>query len=104
MLVFIAVCCAVLFYRLAYHEHLSAGTWAVASLALSGIVLVSLPGLAVLLLAQLVLFGILWWANSRRIVTQGQRLLRARDEERRLRRERVERAREEAMRKQEGDG
>jgi hypothetical protein len=100
----IAVCFAVLFYRLAYHENMSGWLWAIASMAVSGIVLLLFPGLTVMVLAQMALFVILWWVNAQRLVARGERLLRAREEERRLRKERVYRAREEARRKQEGDG
>ncbi|UCG89250.1 MAG: hypothetical protein JSW71_12205 [Gemmatimonadota bacterium] len=101
MLLFVAVCFAVLFHRVAYHEHMSGWAWSVASLALSGVVMLLLPGLTALILAQVALFGVLWWANTRRLAARGQHLVRAREEERRLRRERVERARGEIRRERE---
>jgi len=101
MLLVIAVVFAILFYRAAYHEHMSGWAWAVASLGLSFGVTLLLPGLTALIFAQVGLFGLLWWVNSKRLSTRGEHWVRAREEERRLRKERVDRAREEARRQSE---
>jgi len=94
----IAVVFAILFYRVAYNEHMSGWAWAIASLALSLIVMQLLPRFAAMVLAQVGLFGVLWWVNTKRLSTRGEHWIRAREEERRLRKERVDRAREQARR------
>jgi nicotinamide riboside transporter PnuC len=80
MFLIIAAVFAILFYRAAYHEHM----W------------------TPLVLAQVGLFGVLWWANTKRISQRGDHWIRAREEERRLRKERVDRAREQVRREREG--
>lgn len=66
MALFITVCCAVLFYRAADHERLNPIIWSVASLGVTGIVVMTNRGMAVLLLAQAGLFVVLWWYNAKR--------------------------------------
>ncbi|UCD25553.1 MAG: hypothetical protein JSW51_06465 [Gemmatimonadota bacterium] len=98
MLLIIAAVFAILFYRAAYNEHMNGWAWAVASFALSLVVTQLLPGFTALVVAQIGLFGVLWWVNTKRLSMQGERWIRAREEERRLRKERVDRAREQARR------
>jgi hypothetical protein len=102
MFLIIAAVFAILFYRAAYHEHMSGWAWAIASFALSIVVTQLLPGWTPLVLAQVGLFGVLWWANTKRISQRGDHWIRAREEERRLRKERVDRAREQVRREREG--
>jgi hypothetical protein len=101
MLPIIAVVFAILFYRAAHHEHMSGWAWAIASFALSLIVAQLLPGITALVLAQVGLFGVLWWLNVKRLSTRGEHWVRAREEERRLRKERADRVREQAHRDRE---
>jgi hypothetical protein len=63
---FIGVAAAVLFYRAAEHERLNPLLWSVASLGLTGIVVLRAGGLGPLLLAQAGLFLVLWWYNVKR--------------------------------------
>lgn len=95
---------AILFHRMATHEHLSAWAWAVASFALSLIVTSLWAGFMPLLLAQLLLLGVLWWYNLRRIRERGDEWAARREEERRVRQERMRRAQEEIARDRERRG
>ena len=63
---FVGVVCAVLLFRAADYEQLGPWGWAVASLGAT--VIVSLRGGSMihLLLAQVALFGLMWWYNVRR--------------------------------------
>jgi membrane protein implicated in regulation of membrane protease activity len=89
---------AVLFHRMAAHEHLSAWAWAIASFALSLIVTSLWAGFMPLMLAQLLLLGVLWWYNMRRVGQRGDEWAARREEERRVRQERMRRAQEEIER------
>ena len=64
--ILVAVCCAIFFFRVAEYERLSALSWALGSAGVSaGLILLGWGG-GVMLLAQVALFGILWWYNAQR--------------------------------------
>ena len=66
MTLLIGICGAVLFYRVAYVEHLSPWMWSVASLGLTlGLGLLG-SGATGLIVGQVVLFLVLWGYNARR--------------------------------------
>jgi len=94
----IAVAFAVLFHRMAAYERLSGWAWALASFALSLVVTSVWAGFLPLLLAQLALLGVLWWYNMRRIGQRGEEWIARRDDDRRIRQERMRRAQEEIQR------
>ena len=62
--ILIGVACAVLFFRAATYERMSGWAWAISSLALTA--LTAGFGVLAMLLAQVVLFGVLWWVNATR--------------------------------------
>ncbi len=62
----IGVACAVLFYRAAHYERMSPWAWAVASAGLTALVSARTTGVVVLLVAQAVLFAVMWGYNVRR--------------------------------------
>jgi heme/copper-type cytochrome/quinol oxidase subunit 2 len=62
----IGVACALLFYRAAEYERMSPWAWTAASLGLTAILMLKSPSIALLLIVQLALFGIMWWYNARR--------------------------------------
>ncbi len=64
--ILIGIGCAVLFYRAAQYERMSPWLWALASLGLAAIVGSLTSGVAMVLLAQVGLFGVMWWYNVRR--------------------------------------
>jgi hypothetical protein len=66
LVLLVGVACAVLFFRAADYEHMNPWAWSVASLGLTGIVRQKSPSLMLLLLAQVALFGVMWWYNVRR--------------------------------------
>lgn len=55
-----------MFYRAADHERLNPLVWSVASLGITGIVTLRAGGAGMVVLGQLVLFGVLWWYNVKR--------------------------------------
>lgn len=63
---FITVACAVLFYRAADHERLNPLIWSVASLGVTGIVILRGGGVGMMVLGQGLLFLVLWWYNVKR--------------------------------------
>lgn len=62
----IAVACAILFFRVAQYERMSAWTWTLASIGTSVAVSLLHGGVALVLLSQLGLFAVIWWYNARR--------------------------------------
>jgi hypothetical protein len=64
--VLIAVACATFFYRAADYEHMSPWVWGGASFGLSLIVYVLTGSLALILVAQVGLFLLMWWYNAKR--------------------------------------
>jgi predicted signal transduction protein with EAL and GGDEF domain len=58
---------AACFYGIAEYEHMTAWPWAVASLVVSFAVLELTGTLILVIPAQVVLFGVLWWRNVKRI-------------------------------------
>jgi len=94
----IAAAFAILFHRMAAYERLSPWVWAIASFGLSLIVTSVVAGFLPLLLAQLVLLGVLWWYNMRRVESREEEWATRREEDRRLRQERMRRAQEEIER------
>lgn len=62
----IAVACAILFFRVAQYERMSAWTWAIASIGISLVVSLLRGGLALILLSQMGLFAVIWWYNAQR--------------------------------------
>jgi hypothetical protein len=63
---FVTVAFAVMFYRAAEHERLNPLIWSVASLAITGIVILRAGGIGVVVLGQVLLFIVLWWYNVKR--------------------------------------
>lgn len=91
---------AVAFYGLAEYEHMTGWKWAVASLAVTFVVLEATQGFLIAVIpAQVVLFGVLWWKNAKRIDKLPEERAARVDADRRMRQERVRRAHEEAERK-----
>jgi len=66
MMLLVGVCGAVLFYRVAYAEHLSPWVWSVASLGLTLALGQLGAGTLGLIFGQVLLFVILWVYNARR--------------------------------------
>ena len=62
----IGVAFAILFYRAADYERMSPWAWTAASLGVTAILLFLGSGLFLMIIAQLALFGGLWWYNVRR--------------------------------------
>jgi ABC-type uncharacterized transport system permease subunit len=62
----IGVACAVLFYRAAEYERMSPWAWVLASLGLSFAISFLHGSIVLALLAQVGLFGVMWWYNARR--------------------------------------
>ena len=62
----VAIACAILFYRAAYHERMSPWLWAFASMGLSLIVSQLAAGILWMLLAQVGLFVAMWAYNAQR--------------------------------------
>jgi len=89
---------AAFFYGVAEYEHMTGWKWAVASLIVTLAVLQTIGFMMAVIPAQVVLFGVLWWQNSKRIDRlPAERAARA-EADRRLRQERVRRSQEEADR------
>lgn len=63
---FITVAFAVMFYRAADHERLNPLIWSVASLGVTGIVILRAGGIAMMVAGQVALFLVLWWYNVKR--------------------------------------
>jgi hypothetical protein len=83
---------AVIFYAAAEYEHLTGWKWALASLIISQVVL-QLTGWMVLVLpAQAILFGVMWWANAKKQDQSAEDQAKRIEEDRRLRQERVRQA------------
>ncbi len=62
----VAICFAILFYRAAEYERMTAWAWAIASLALTFVLFLLIPRIGIVILAQIGLFGVMWWYNARR--------------------------------------
>jgi hypothetical protein len=62
----IGVASAILFFRAATYERMSPWLWTVASLGLTVIFAIVAPGIALLIVAQVALFLVMWWYNARR--------------------------------------
>ena len=88
---------AALFYAAAEYEHMSGWKWALASLAVSFTIRGLFPLSFIFVLpAQFGLFGVMWWMNTKRVAAlEAEREAKA-VEDRRLRQERAQRAREQA--------
>ncbi len=66
LVLLIGVACGVLFFRAAYYEHMSPWAWTAASVGITAILASVNPSIALLLIAQVALFALLWWTNARR--------------------------------------
>lgn len=97
-LLVVAIGFAVLFHRMAAYEHMSAWAWAIASFALSLAVTSLWAGFLPLILAQIGLFAAMWWYNVKRVDTRERHWTAKREEDRRMRDERMRRAQEEIQR------
>jgi 4-amino-4-deoxy-L-arabinose transferase-like glycosyltransferase len=62
----IGVACGVLFYRAARYERMSPWAWVAASVGVTLILSMKVPGITLLLIGQMALFGLMWWYNVRR--------------------------------------
>lgn len=86
---------AALFYAAAEYEHMTGWKWALASLAISATVRGLFPFSFIFVLpAQFGLFIVLWWANSRRLEKLEVDRAGRRQEDQRVRHERMAAARE----------
>jgi hypothetical protein len=61
----LTVAFAALFYRVAVYERLSPFVWGLASVCATGAVALLGLGTAVIIVAQIGLFALLWWYNAR---------------------------------------
>lgn len=91
---------AAFFYGVAQYEHMNGWKWAAASAGVSIVVkILPISGFIPMFLAQVVLFGVLWWRNSKRLEDHAADQVRHMEEDRKMRQDRVRRAREEAERR-----
>lgn len=92
---------AAFFYGAAQYEHMNGWKWAAASAGVSIVVkFLPISGFIPLFLAQVALFGVLWWRNSKRLEDHAADQVRHMEEDRKMRQERVRRAREDAERRE----
>lgn len=92
---------AAFFYGAAQYEHMNGWKWAAASVAVTIVVKVlPISGFIPFFLAQIALFGVLWWRNSKRLDEREADRVRHMEDDRKMRQERVRRGREEAERRQ----
>jgi hypothetical protein len=98
---FVAIGFVVLFYRVAVYEHMTGWVWAVASFALSIIVMNLWGGLLQLFVAQVGLFMVLWAYNAKRVDKRHQEWATEREARRREQEARMRRAQEEIKRDRE---
>lgn len=90
---------AALFYGAAHYEHMSGWKWAAASIAVTIVVKVlPISGFIPFFLAQVALFGVLWWRNSKRLGEREADRVRHMEDDRKIRQDRVRRGRDEALR------
>jgi hypothetical protein len=90
---------AALFYGAAQYEHMNGWKWAAASVAVSIVVKVlPISGFLPFFLAQVALFGVLWWRNSKRLEERDADRVRHMEDDRKMRQDRVRRGRDEALR------
>lgn len=68
---FVGIAFAVLFFRAAQYERMSPALWTVASLTLSLIVTFLTSSVVLVILAQVGLFGVMWWYNAKRKTPTG---------------------------------
>lgn len=90
---------AAAFYGIAEYEHMTGWKWAVASVIVTFVVLQTVGTMLLVVPAQVALFGVLWWQNSKRIDTRDTERAADAEADRKMRQERVRRAHEEADRK-----
>lgn len=62
----VGVACAILFFRAARYERMSPWVWTGASIGATLILGMKSPSITLLLIAQVALFGLMWWYNVRR--------------------------------------
>lgn len=92
---------AAFFYGAAQYEHMNGWKWAAASIAVTIVVKVlPISGFIPFFLAQIALFGVLWWRNSKRLDEREADRVRHLEGDRKMRQDRVRRGREEAERRQ----
>jgi type VI protein secretion system component VasK len=89
---------AVLFYAIAEYEHLTGWKWAAASLVITSVILQLTGWMLLVLPAQAVLFGVLWWKNAQKQDSYEADRAAGLEEDRRRRQEAVRRAHEQADR------
>jgi uncharacterized membrane protein YdfJ with MMPL/SSD domain len=87
------------FYGIAEYEQMTGWKWAVASVILTFVVLQAFGTMLIVVPAQVALFGVLWWQNSKRIDMRDAERAADAEADRKMRQERVRRAHEEADRK-----
>jgi hypothetical protein len=90
---------AAAFYGIAEYEQMSGWKWAIASAILTFVVLQAFGTMLIVLPAQVALFGVLWWQNSKRIDIRDAERAADAEADRKMRRERVRLAHEEVDRK-----
>lgn len=62
----IGVACAILFFRAAQYERMSPWVWVLSSLGVTLIVNFLTSSLVFVIVAQIGLFGVMWWYNAKR--------------------------------------
>jgi hypothetical protein len=90
---------AAFFYGAAEYEHMTGWKWAVASAAVTFVVMQTVGSMLAVLPAQVALFGVLWWRNSKRIDSRPAERSTLINEDQAIRRERVRLAHEAADRR-----
>jgi hypothetical protein len=92
---------AAFFYGAAQYEHMNGWKWAAASIAVTiAVKVLPISGFIPFFLAQIALFGVLWWRNSKRLDEREADRVRHLEEDRKMRQDRVRRGREESARRQ----
>jgi signal transduction histidine kinase len=90
---------AVFFYRAAQQEQMSGWKWAIASIIVSFVALEAVGFALAVIPAQLALYGVLWWQNSKRMERLPEERAAQAAADRAVRQERVRLAHEDADRR-----
>jgi hypothetical protein len=90
---------AAFFYGAAEYEHMTGWKWAVASAAVTFVVMQTVGSMLAVLPAQVALFGVLWWRNSKQIDIRSAEKAASANDDQAVRRERVRLAHEAADRR-----
>ena len=92
---------AAFFYGAAQYEHMNGWKWAAASIGVTiAVKFLPVTGFLPFFVAQVALFGVLWWRNSKRLEELEADRSRHVEDDRKRRQEQVRRGHEEADRKE----